>query len=83
MSGEQLTGPPSPGQMPSARRSRKVNINTADEDVIQKLPGVPVTFIEARRICMERPFADTDELLKVRGFPRTCLGTRVDSEASH
>ena len=46
-------------------RRQQVNINTAGEEEIQTLPGV--SFIQARRICMERPFRSTEELLRVRG----------------
>ena len=50
---------------------RRVNINTDDESEIGKLPGV--SFIEARRICMERPFQGMQELLKVRGISRDLI----------
>ena len=53
------------------RSNRRVNMNTADESVIRELPGV--NFIEARRICVERPFEDEAELLKVRGVSRDIL----------
>ena len=46
-------------------RRQQVNINTAGEEEIQTLPGV--SFIQARRICMERPFRSTEELMRVRG----------------
>jgi len=59
--------PGADGPAPRARR-RRVNINTDDESEIRELPGV--SFIEARRICMERPFQDMHELLNVRGMSR-------------
>jgi len=52
-------------------RQRRVNINTDDESEIGRLPGV--SFIEARRICMERPFQGMQELLKVRGMSRDLI----------
>ena len=50
---------------------RRIRINMEDEEVIRQLPGM--TFIEARRICMERPFQDQWELLKVRGLSQETL----------
>lgn len=67
---------PAAGGEPTAadghrRGLRRVNINTDDESEIGKLPGV--SFIEARRICMERPFQGMQELLKVRGMSRDLI----------
>lgn len=53
------------------RFTRRVNVNTEDEATIGQL--LHLTFIEARRICMERPFQDAGELLKVRGMSRITM----------
>ena len=56
--------------LPSWRR-RVVKINLLDEDAIAQLPGV--SFITARRLCMERPFSQVEDLLAVRGISRSML----------
>jgi DNA uptake protein ComE-like DNA-binding protein len=63
--------PPDADRLRPLARHRRVNINTDDESEIGKLPGV--SFIEARRICMERPFQGMKELLKVRGISRDLI----------
>lgn len=57
--------------LPLPRFTRRVNVNTEDEATIGQL--LHLTFIEARRICMERPFQDAGELLKVRGMSRITM----------
>jgi len=56
------------GLLPLPRFARRVNINTEDEAALAQL--LNLTFIEARRVCVERPFQDPGDLLKVRGMSR-------------
>jgi len=59
------------GLLPLPRFARRVNINTEDEAALAQL--LNLTFIEARRVCLERPFQDPGDLLKVRGMSRSTI----------
>jgi DNA uptake protein ComE-like DNA-binding protein len=63
--------PRAPGRRPRAAPAGPLDVNQATEPELAGLPGVGPTL--AARIVAARPFADVDELRRVKGMRRTTL----------
>jgi competence protein ComEA len=71
------TNSPSQTRSSSAKKGGRVNINSADLQSLESLPGINATL--AKRIVAGRPYKNIDDLKKVKGLTQT----KIDGLKNH
>jgi competence protein ComEA len=79
---ESSNTPPANAQKPAAAKAKlapgqKVDINTADEETLQALPGIGPA--KAKAIIAGRPYAKIEDIMKVKGIKQGVFNKIKDS----